>query len=288
VVCTLLNEETSKTAHRLWFHLSTEDLFKCAADPNYLVQEIDVLLAEYAPDIWGMDTDRTRLLLPREYKQYQKQLVYEDDDDRQLLWLHFHRWIFAKAFVVLKDKVDSVEARFLILSRMRPINSLGSAFLVPDRTFFPPPTAHDNGHEAGLGSEQPAHTGPVLPYNETAWQGSSEEEKEIQSGSRLTANLKTYLQHFGEPAFAERQALKDLELTLSTMIRHKAFSQDRLTSDFGFTFLAWVRFWWAVNHVKNKSKWSRSRRGRVGHAGVAISFAERTKQHDGCISRPTY
>jgi hypothetical protein len=130
VVCTLLNEETSKTAHRLWFHLSTEDLFKCAADPNYLVQEIDVLLAEYAPDIWGMDTDRTRLLLPREYKQYQKQLVYEDDDDRQLLWLHFHRWIFAKAFVVLKDKVDSVEARFLILSRMRPINSLGSAFLV--------------------------------------------------------------------------------------------------------------------------------------------------------------
>jgi hypothetical protein len=139
LVCTLLDEETDRIAQRLWAHLSTEDLFKRAADPDYLVQEIDVLLAEYAPDIWGMDADRSRLLMPLEFKQYQKQLVYEDDDDRKLLWLHIHRWMFAKAFVVQKDKVDSREVRIVLLSRMRPINSHGSAFLVPDGTFLPLP-----------------------------------------------------------------------------------------------------------------------------------------------------
>jgi hypothetical protein len=32
---------------------------------------------------------------------------------------------------------------------------------------FRSPTPHEDAQEPGLGSEQPAHTGPVLPHNET-------------------------------------------------------------------------------------------------------------------------
>jgi hypothetical protein len=135
--------------------------------------------------------------------------------------------------------------RIVLLSRMRPINSHGSAFLVPDRTFLPLPTPHEDAQEPGLGSEQPAHTGPVLPHNETSSPSSS--------CSRLTVSLMAYLHRFGGPAFAEDKALKELELTLSTMIRHGGFGQDQPTSVFCSTFIAWMKMRWVLVHVNNNA-----------------------------------
>jgi hypothetical protein len=67
-----LEVETNRIASNLHAKLSTDELVKIAANSNSLVEEIDVLLANYASDIWGMDADRSKLLTPDRGRIYVK------------------------------------------------------------------------------------------------------------------------------------------------------------------------------------------------------------------------
>jgi hypothetical protein len=102
-----LEVETNRIASNLHAKLSTDELVKTAAYSNSLVEEIDVLLADYAPNIWGMDADRSKLLTPDRGRIYVKHLTYENDEDRKSLRLHLHQWICAKAFDYLRRLGDS-------------------------------------------------------------------------------------------------------------------------------------------------------------------------------------
>tara|TARA_R110002003_G_scaffold121_23_gene10834 strand:- start:445 stop:3300 length:2856 start_codon:yes stop_codon:yes gene_type:complete len=130
---TILSEEVNHLATTLYAQLSADDLVLAAADSSYLNDEIDALLDEYAPDIWGMDADRSRLLKPGTDHQYPKALVYEADEDRKLIWLHLHQWIFKRAFDELVKFGDTVEARERALDSLPLTSSDGAAWVVPDR-----------------------------------------------------------------------------------------------------------------------------------------------------------
>jgi hypothetical protein len=67
-----LEVEINRIASNLHAKLSTDELVKIAANSNSLVEEIDVLLANYASDIWGMDADRSKLLTPDRGRIYVK------------------------------------------------------------------------------------------------------------------------------------------------------------------------------------------------------------------------
>jgi hypothetical protein len=165
--------------------------------------------------------------------------VLEGDDDRQLLWLHSNRWIFGKAICVLQNKVNSHGRRLLFLFRMRETNSRGSAFLIPDRpfTYNPPlPAPDEDPQERSVGSKQATTT---------------EEENDIQSGSRLTAIFLAYLRQSSLPYFNEYNALAELESIFSRMFSQNAFAQGTSALYFDTVFPAWIRFRRAIVDVKS-------------------------------------
>jgi hypothetical protein len=127
-----LLDEVFTIASLLYTQLSADQLVQAAADSSFLNEDIDLLLEEYAPSIWAVDADRSNLLQAGELELYPKDLVYEDDDDRKLLWLHIHQFIFIKAFHDLRKFGDSEKGRAAALYRL-PGPSLGS--VVPCRTY---------------------------------------------------------------------------------------------------------------------------------------------------------
>jgi hypothetical protein len=139
-VGTKLSEEANHLATTLYAQLSADGLVFAATDSSYLNNEIDALLDEYAPDIWGMDADRSRLLVAGTNHQYPKALVYEDDEDRKLIWLHLHQWIFKRAFDELVKYGDTEKARERALDSLPLTTSDGAAWVVPDRFYRPAST----------------------------------------------------------------------------------------------------------------------------------------------------
>ncbi|KAF2852316.1 hypothetical protein T440DRAFT_516729 [Plenodomus tracheiphilus IPT5] len=90
-------------AIRLFVQLSPEDILICAASSEYLNEEIDMLLDEYAPHLWGMESDRSFNGQDDAGNVHGKVLVYENDADRKLLWLHLHQLTFLAAIRGMKD-----------------------------------------------------------------------------------------------------------------------------------------------------------------------------------------
>lgn len=60
-------------------------LLDFAADPRSLDKELELLLAQYGPAIWGRNADRTCLLSPDPAKKtYPRHLYYEDPVDKDV------------------------------------------------------------------------------------------------------------------------------------------------------------------------------------------------------------
>ncbi|RAR15497.1 hypothetical protein DDE83_001138 [Stemphylium lycopersici] len=89
--------ELSKEVKKLSKELNEDacQLLNFAADPNSLNKELEQLLEDYGPSIWGKDVDRSRLLPIN--KTYNKDLFYEEDEHKETLKILLHRWIFMKA-----------------------------------------------------------------------------------------------------------------------------------------------------------------------------------------------
>ncbi|CAO2648049.1 Nn.00g089710.m01.CDS01 [Neocucurbitaria sp. VM-36] len=155
-----LEAETARVATRLYAQLSPETLVACAANPDILDEDIDVLLAEYAPQLWGMDADRSGLLKAGVDDTYMKDLVYEDDEDRKLLWLHLHRWIFAQAFSMLRKWGSSDEVKQGIVAALHHDPSPANTFKVPERSYMLTPIGVNQVHEHSREQE------PSIPLEE--------------------------------------------------------------------------------------------------------------------------
>ncbi|RYN80013.1 hypothetical protein AA0119_g13509 [Alternaria tenuissima] len=98
-----LSEEVKKLSKGL-----TNDaweLLEFAANPNSLDQELENLLADYGPEIWGRHADRSRLLSPDPIeKPYIKDLFYEEDKHREILKILLHRWILIRTHGSIASK----------------------------------------------------------------------------------------------------------------------------------------------------------------------------------------
>ncbi|KAH6616727.1 hypothetical protein C7974DRAFT_416843 [Boeremia exigua] len=92
-----LGHDINKIAYGLSSKFSAAQLLRYAEDIFSLDEEIDVLFETHAP-IWGLDADRTKLIVPGTDENYPKDLIYEESADQKLLWMHLHRWIFLIAF----------------------------------------------------------------------------------------------------------------------------------------------------------------------------------------------
>jgi hypothetical protein len=113
-----LSNDIGAIAMKLYAQLPASDLVSCAADAKYLDEELDVTLDTYAPDVWGMDADRGQLLAPEEGSVYKEDLVYEIDEDRKVLWLGLHRWVFVRAFELLRKHGGEEDARMGVLEAL--------------------------------------------------------------------------------------------------------------------------------------------------------------------------
>ncbi|KAF1830498.1 hypothetical protein BDW02DRAFT_99260 [Decorospora gaudefroyi] len=97
-----LSSEVTKLSKEL--PKERDALLDFAADPHSLDQELDELLANYGPAIWGRDADRTCLLSPDPNKRtYTKDLFYEEPEHKEILMIHLHRWIIIKACYYIRN-----------------------------------------------------------------------------------------------------------------------------------------------------------------------------------------
>lgn len=79
-----LGKDINKIARTLSSKYSAEyEMIECAEDPNYLDAEIDALFEDHS-FIWGLDSDRTKLLAPGVDVNYPKDLFYEESEDQKM------------------------------------------------------------------------------------------------------------------------------------------------------------------------------------------------------------
>jgi hypothetical protein len=123
-----LSTDIDAIATKLYAQLPADELVRCAADSNYLNKELDIILDTYALDIWSIDADRAGMLEAGEENAYEENLVYEYDDDRRLLWIYLHRWVFVRSFELLRKQGGDADVRKGVLEALE---QRGDAFTAP-------------------------------------------------------------------------------------------------------------------------------------------------------------
>ncbi|KAF1947613.1 hypothetical protein EJ02DRAFT_390638 [Clathrospora elynae] len=97
-----LSSEVTKLSKEL--PKERDALLDFAADPHSLDQELEELLDNYGPAIWGRDADRSCLLTPDSTKKtYNKDLFYDEPEHKNVLKIHLHRWIIIKACYYIRN-----------------------------------------------------------------------------------------------------------------------------------------------------------------------------------------
>ncbi|KAH7088140.1 hypothetical protein FB567DRAFT_441158 [Paraphoma chrysanthemicola] len=97
-----LSSEVTKLSKEL--PKERDALLDFAADPQSLDHELEELLGTYGPAIWSKDADRTCLLTPDPNKKtYNKHLYYEEQEHKDILKVHLHRWIIIKACYYIRN-----------------------------------------------------------------------------------------------------------------------------------------------------------------------------------------
>ena len=235
-------------ASGLYAKVSAESLVVCAANPDFLDEEIDVLLDEYAPDIWGMDADRSKLLEPGTNDTYPKNLVYENDDDRKLLWLYLHRWIFAKAFSTLRECGGSDEVERGVVVALSHGSSSTISSSVPERFYAQtlPGTEGEQDHKGKRkASIPPSPDQPKRPKGDQIHASQPENASSSQpNASSLTNTFVKYLQNCGQSSVLETTPLDSIEHELSqiTMYLPSLLNTEPYAADFPSVFASWVTY----------------------------------------------
>jgi hypothetical protein len=205
-----LSNDIGAIAMKLYAQLPASDLVSCAADPKYLDEELDVILDTYAPDIWGMNADRGQLFRPEEGSVYEEDLVYEIDEDRKMLWLGLHRWVFVRAFELLRKHGEEEDARKGVLEALGGAGDAGPV---------------EKHMELGSGRKRKTLTqeegvkkrvlappeGSVKYFMNQAIEESELARPLITAKDPLTAAFLDYSRTFGQPGFQEATSLGAIE-----------------------------------------------------------------------------
>jgi hypothetical protein len=208
--------EVYTIASLLYAQLSTNQLVRAAADYSFLTEDIDLLLDEYAPSIWGVDADRAQLLQAGVDELYPKDLVYEDVEDRELLRLYIHEWIFVRAFRNLQRCGDTAQARAAVLSELDQNPNSFAGSVVPRRIYAAAQLevgSQPNSPEASRPREKPSRkrAAPESTNDEPAQRLSKKQKPQEQ----LTVAMLNYLENKDDSL--EDQLIDDLDKSLGTV-----------------------------------------------------------------------
>ncbi|KAI8936935.1 hypothetical protein NX059_006164 [Plenodomus lindquistii] len=266
-----LETEVLVVGKRIALQLSTEDCCRCATSDSYLVQDIDILLDEYAPLYWGLDAPgRTIVEKDSPGPRKGKDLVYEDDEDRKMLWLHLHQLIFLDALATVAcydtggGQWKETDARNLAKLAKR------KQCVVPPRTYAPLPVQSEAVYYHGLdprasifsvsyGESQRENKGTTITTHPAATtqvqsiqiqntqhnsclphprQGTQSAPPNSTNLSDLTASLLQYFHEQGDTTFSESTALGKIRYNLITLPP----SFRLYTVDFPTVLLAWLDY----------------------------------------------
>jgi hypothetical protein len=111
LACRKLMKEVNKAAKELHASSPIDELVETAAEYPFFKEWITVLIDEYAKDLWTPGVNRSHLLQAGEVEAYTKELDGKNEDDRKMLHLHLHQWIFAKAFANCRRSRAAEERR---------------------------------------------------------------------------------------------------------------------------------------------------------------------------------
>lgn len=114
-----------------------------------------------------MDANHSKLLGSNQDQIYENDLIYENDNDRNLLWLHLHQWVFAKAFDDLRRLGDTSEARVGALKALQEKLLGGATFVVPDRVYAPTVSTEEEKHGKVVSSEHEISTKSLIATKPT-------------------------------------------------------------------------------------------------------------------------
>lgn len=266
-----MSADIEATALQLYVQHSLGDLINHAADPGSLTQEIDVLLDEYAPYIWGMDADTSHLLEVGYHELYTKYIIYELDDDRKKLWLHLHQWIFILAFAHVRELGKGVKAKHTVNERLTPNGGSEKKSVLSKRPSDAPPPATGNAgrngltvttpmssplptqdnskletskhpgnsHEPSVKKQKTQHTNPTMTGPSTAPNPSPAIGA---TPSKLTAAFLNYMQVQGQMEFIELSVLDTLEYDVSQLNISRILKNHPYVCIFSHVFTTWIKY----------------------------------------------
>ncbi|KAF2828462.1 hypothetical protein CC86DRAFT_437682 [Ophiobolus disseminans] len=130
-----LHGDVDHLASRLYAELQADQLLTAAVNRKFLDEIIRNMEVKYAPGIWDQGADRRKLLQAGANETYPQDLVSQKEEDCEIIRLHLHQWVFAKAFSNLRKNGDSQVARAAILTALKQPNPDGNAGKVQDMPF---------------------------------------------------------------------------------------------------------------------------------------------------------
>lgn len=118
-------------------------LFQSASDPSTLNAELDRLLENHGPAIWGENADRRRLLKAAGTSKTNspKELFFEISVDKELLKKHLHRWIYKKAYTRLQTRRPTRQSAACDLTTNSDLDPTRSVVGRPASVAVEPPPA---------------------------------------------------------------------------------------------------------------------------------------------------
>ncbi|KAJ4322081.1 hypothetical protein N0V94_002549 [Neodidymelliopsis sp. IMI 364377] len=218
-----LMDDVDACAKMLCDQFPVQDLIICAANPNYLDTTIFDLFDIYDAKMWSQDADRSVTLKAGEETSYPKELFYEDDDDRQLLGMNLHRWIFARAFKIYETTRNWHKENTRNKAKKMGTSAAGAERPMPAASTIPAESlTHQNSSTPSTAkasvrrSQNRSENGAASSVRSANDRPSKRHKKqtpltEMANAADLSAQFYVYLDMYHEPKYDELPALDSLE-----------------------------------------------------------------------------
>jgi hypothetical protein len=209
LACNKLMKEVSKAAAELHASSSIDELVEAAADYTFFEQWIAVLVNKYAKDLWAPGVDRTHLLQAGEVEVFLKELDTKNEDDRKMLHLHLHQWIFAKAFATIRKTRAAEEKRIRELGldgNSAQIKRGSTDSQAPQRVIQGPNKMKSSSRKRKATSKSPP---PNRPHAKVP--RSSTREEHVLAAQALTTAMLAYFKLAEDDTSSEADLLDHIE-----------------------------------------------------------------------------
>jgi hypothetical protein len=277
---TKLHNDVNTIAATLAEQLSVDQLIHHAADSNFLNEHIELLFEKHS-SIWSQDADRSQLLAPGVEKAYPKNLVYEENKDQRMyvsfldtsatmvtdlccrLWMHLHRWIFAKALHGHRRTRGKEYEAMVVTFQLEATSTTVTQVEPTDSLATPPPIASERQQKC-TANRRMDHAQPI---NKQIMK-----KRKITSvdGADLSALFMTYLELYDNPKFDELNALQNLARETSllepyAMILLSGLGRRIATNFFVTCFPTWIAYRREIVEAKRKHASTQSSEQTLHH-----------------------